>query len=160
LSEAISAAAANEVPKVRDAVTALIAEVRPEGRDPSSSIVAVRRSARVASRLRAMRELAVVGTAEATAALAEAVVSDPSPEARVLAAAFLSNCKERWLSMPALARPLMDPAPEVAIEASRAMAESYGGDKRERRNSDLPPDSKNSLRRTTGRMQRQATLAG
>lgn len=165
LSDAITAAAANEGPIVRAIVEDLLNDVRLSAREPSPWVVSARRSARITSRLRALRELARAGTAEATAALAEVVVADPSPEARALAAAALSHCKERWLSAPALSRALMDPAVEVATEAARALGEAHGGDKRERRISDLPPNVEGSLRRTTGRIttgrvQARATLAG
>ncbi|MBK9265007.1 MAG: HEAT repeat domain-containing protein [Polyangiaceae bacterium] len=160
LSEAISAAAANEVPTVRAAVETLLNDVRSAKREPSPSIVSARRSARISSRLRALKELASAGTPEATAALAEVVVSDPSPQARALAASSLSRCKERWLSTPALSRALMDPAAEVATEAARALGEWHGAESRRladlppetmRRISDLPPETMrriSDLRRT------------
>lgn len=159
LSEAITVAAANEVPAVKDAVAALLVELRKESGTDAAGVISAPRSARISSRLQALRELAAAGTPEATAALAEAVVSDPSPEARVLAASSLSNSKERWLSLPALARALMDPVPEVASEAARSLGETQVGEKRERRISELPPDSNGASRRTTGRLPHQKTLA-
>ncbi len=160
LSQAILAAAANEVSAVREAVDSFLGEMRGDTRDAATWIHSARKSARIASRLRALRELANAGTPEATAALAEVVVSDPAPEARVLAAVALANCKERWLSIPALARALMDPAPEVAHEAARIFSAISTEDKPDRRPSDRPPDSNGSLRRTTGRRDQRATLAG
>lgn len=157
LSEAISVAAAQESAAIRDCVAVFLREMGHESESVVPSIASARRAARVSARMRALRELAGMSTPEAAAALADSVISDPAPEARALAAASLAHCKERWLSLPALARALVDPVAEVAHEAARVLSE-VGGDKRERRISDMPPDSKGSLRRTTGRMQRQATL--
>jgi len=158
LSQAITIAACNEVPTVREAVADLLQEVGQEIQTSSPHIALARKSAHVVSRLQALSELSRAASAESTAALAEAVICDPSPEARAFAAAALAHCKERWLSLPALARALMDPVAEVAQEAARALAEVPGGERRDRRISDLPPDSNGSLRRSTGRIHHRITL--
>lgn len=157
LSKAISSAAAHESAAVRESVANLLRQLGDESDVAAATIASARGATRISLRMRALRELASAGTPEAAAALADSVVSDPAPEARVLAATSLAHCKERWLSLPALARALLDPVSDVAQEAERVLSE-YGNDKRDRRTSDVPPDSKGSLRRTTGRMQRQITL--
>ncbi len=167
LTDAIHAAATNQDPHVREALVALVRECLAQRQDLSPWVVSARRSSRLASRLRALRELGTDGTPDATAALAEALVSDPSSEARALAARGLSGSKDSWLSGPALSRALSDPAHEVATEAAHVLAQpqiqpqiqAQTAEKRDRRISEFPADP-NGLRRTTGRLRREAVLAG
>lgn len=158
LAQSIIFAAVHEVAAVREAVDDLLQEARREQQSSLSTIALARKSSHVAARLKALHDLSLVASAESTAALAEALICDPSPEARAFAATALAHCKERWLSLPALARALMDPVAEVAQEAARSLAEVPQGERRDRRISDLPPDSNGSLRRSTGRIRARITL--
>ncbi|MDI1445552.1 HEAT repeat domain-containing protein [Polyangium sp. 6x1] len=116
--------------------------------------IAARRAARLEDRVRAILELSDRPGPEATAALAEVVVSDPSAEARALAARSLAKAEERWLAVPALVRALSDPSPEVVFEASQALGHGAAGeDKKGRRSSEggAPSDRNGASRRTTGK---------
>nr|WP_275939244.1 HEAT repeat domain-containing protein [Polyangium spumosum] len=120
--------------------------------------IAARRAARLEDRVRAILELSERRGPEATAALAEVVMSDPSAEARALAARSLAQAEERWLAVPALVRALSDPSPEVVLEASRALGRGPASeDRRGPRSSEAPvPSERNGAsRRTTGKVLRE-----
>ncbi|MDI1435610.1 HEAT repeat domain-containing protein [Polyangium sorediatum] len=162
LSDPVAAAAARAVCEaegeaVARAFEARVGTVRPaeSGRRMvtlSRFAIAARRAARLEDRVRAILELADRRGPEATAALAEVAVSDPSAEARALAARSLAQVEERWLAVPALVRALSDPSPEVVFEASQALGLGAGGeDKKGRRSSEGAPSERNGAsRRTTG----------
>ena len=117
--------------------------------------IAARRAARLEDRIRAILELAERRGPEATAALAEVVMSDPSAEARALAARSLAPAEERWLAVPALVRALSDPAQEVVFEASRALGRAAAcEDRKGPRPSEAPvPSERNGAsRRSTGKL--------
>ncbi len=124
-------------------------------------LAAVRQGARVEERLGAIRELLVTGGAEAVAALAEAVVRDPSPAVRAAAARGLAGTTDRWLAVPALVRALSDPAQEVVVEAARSLGtarRSLEGESVPERRSSVPvPERVSVSRRSTGRLRREET---
>jgi HEAT repeat protein len=112
----------------------------------------LRWSPEAAERLLSARALAPVEGPEAAAALAEALVSDPSAEVRVAAAQGLAGTKETWLATPALLRALVDPAAAVS-EAALVSLSVF--EERPSRTEIPSREGRTSVPRVTGRMRRE-----